>query len=315
MEDPGPEAAKRPRLEHYGDSQPVQRINEQQPEPPLLLPMHNYPGSHALRPPSAYSRPLPPSPYNPGHDPRVLHEHPAPPPQGGYEAHRPGYTTPGRDRPPPPDTNPLHGIPGTSAQSPERPLGAALRPTSTAFEAAAQHYGHPPGHEGVEPPPSYPAPEHLNGMYHALPVHQGHVDPAHAPPPPPHPPPSHPPSHPHSHPPASAYGEPHIQHGPPYSAGGPFSAPPAAVPWINNRQYAPPPKKATRAQQVRKCRMNESLQLLIYFRPARCAVIGRHDVTKSDPRVDIARKMERCAYTRRCRHQSMFSTHGTCHLV
>ena len=238
MEDPGPEVVKRQRLDHYGDGPPVQRMHEQPPpEPPIPMAMHNYPSSQPLRPPSAYNRPPPPSPYDAAHDPRAMHEHP---PQASYDPHRPGYITPNRDRPPPAETNPLHGIRVSSTQSPERPPGVALRPISTAFEHGAPQYGHPSGHEGAEPPQSYPPPpEGPNGVYHGLPLHQGRLEPAHGPP---HPPPQ-------AQPPVSGYSEPTVQHGPPYSAG-PFPAPHGAVPWVSSRQYPPPPKKGTRAQQV-----------------------------------------------------------------
>ena len=231
MEDTGPEAIKRPkRLE----SLPIDshRMHQQRSEPPLPLPLHNHPGGQALRPPSAYSQPPPPSPYDAPPDSQAPHEHP---PSGSYGAHYPGYTAPRRDHRPPgleaQSSLSRHGHPTPTRSPDEMQHGTAPRPLVTKFESEPQHYPISQPHEHVDPGSAYVRHE-SNGMYHAMPLNSPLRDHSQVPP---------------AQGTVPVYGEAHRQYSP-HSAG-PFSGTPGGAPWVNRQ--LPPPRKNTRAQQVR----------------------------------------------------------------
>ena len=208
----------------------MHRSHQQHPESPL--PLHTYQGQ-PLRPPSAYSQPLPPSPYE-----SAAHEHrnlPEPPPHPYTHPHS-GYSTPIRDSRPyqPEPAYSRHGSVSAPRRSPEEggPL-TALRPLNTASANEGQHYSHHSHPESTGHPSglsaSYgPHEVYSNGTAHGLPMSTAH-DPAHRPPPLGH---------------LAGYSESPVGTGPsPYSAG-PYGAPPD---WAMRAQVQ---RKNTRAQQV-----------------------------------------------------------------
>ncbi|MCJ1295581.1 hypothetical protein MMC34_007144 [Xylographa carneopallida] len=175
MEEIGPEASKRPRLDSFGGAAPMHRVHQQHTESPL--PLHNY-QTHALRPPSAYNQPLPPSPYDAAHDHRNL---PDLPPHG-YPHPQSGYSTPVQNTRPfqPESTYSRHGSVSAPTRSPdEGPPLTALRPLNTASANEGQHYPpHPvseaPGHLGGQPITYGPPDGYMNGTAHGLPMSTPH---------------------------------------------------------------------------------------------------------------------------------------------
>ncbi|MCJ1281742.1 hypothetical protein MMC26_001065 [Xylographa opegraphella] len=230
MEEIGPEASKRPRLDSFGGAAPMHRVHQQHTESPL--PLHSY-QTHALRPPSAYNQPLPPSPYDAAHDHRNL---PDIPPHG-YPHPQSGYDTPVQNARPfqPESTYSKHGSVSAPTRSPdEGPPVTALRPLNTASANDGQHYPpHPvseaPSHLGGQPITYAPPDGYMNGgPAHGLPMSTPH-DPSQRPP---------------LAGPFANYPEPPIgQGGPLYSAGvyGPSQD------WMRQQQG---PRKNTRALQA-----------------------------------------------------------------
>lgn len=247
---------------------------------PENLAPHDYTGPPNPRNPPAYSHsPIPPSPYSTSHQggppppahptqheqqqqeqqqQQQQHHHQHQPPQQQQQQHHQqqqpqqhpvqydprngGYGPPIQERPPPADTNPLHGIGNPSAtHSPEaRPI-PTLRPLETSF-ADAQPYpqntnqGTPPGYSSQIPPPPPPPPPlpPSNGtIYHPQPMpilpHYEHGQP----------------QTPHG----PSYAD---VHGPPYSAG-PYG-PHGPIPWRGPYPHQQAPqtiqKKGSRAIQV-----------------------------------------------------------------
>ncbi|MCJ1413767.1 hypothetical protein MMC32_000091 [Xylographa parallela] len=182
MEEIGPEASKRPRLDSFGGAAPMHRVHQQHTESPL--PLHNY-QTHALRPPSAYNQPLPPSPYDAAHDHRNLPELPP----HGYPHPQSGYNTPVQNTRPfqPESTYSRHGSVSAPTRSPDEGLPVtALRPLNTASANEGQHYPpHPgseaPSHLGGHPIAYGPPDGYMNGTTHALPMSMPH-DPSQRPP-------------------------------------------------------------------------------------------------------------------------------------
>lgn len=178
----------------------MHRLHQQHPESPL--PLHSYPSQSALRPPSAYSQPIPPSPYEPGgHERRNLPEPPPPPPpqqapqqppqhapQHAYPPPHSGYSTPIRDSRPyqTEATYSRHGSGSAPRRSPDEGAPpSVLRPLNTASANEGQHYPphphpEPLGH-AAGPPAGYAVHEGTqNGVAHGLPMHTLH-DPGHRP--------------------------------------------------------------------------------------------------------------------------------------
>ncbi|MCJ1383288.1 hypothetical protein MMC17_006401 [Xylographa soralifera] len=249
MEEIGPEASKRPRLDSFGGAAPMQGVHQQHTESPL--PLHNY-QTHALRPPSAYNQPLPPSPYDAAHDHRNLPEHL---PQG-YPHPQSGYTTPVQNTRPfqPESTYSRHGSVSAPTHSPDDgPPLTALRPLNTASANKGQHYpSHPvseaPSHLGGHPIAYGPPEGYMNGTAHGLPMSTPH-DPSQRPPLPGQ---------------FASYAESPVgPGGPPYSAGiyGPSQE------WMRQQQG---PRKNTRALQAcdtcrsRKARCDEGKPICAY---------------------------------------------------
>ncbi|MCJ1405752.1 hypothetical protein MMC11_008982 [Xylographa trunciseda] len=182
MEEIGPEASKRPRLDSFGGAAPMHRMHQQHTESPL--PLHNY-QTHALRPPSAYNQPLPPSPYDAAHDHRNVPELPP----HGYPHPQSGYNTPVQNTRPfqPEPTYSRHGSVSAPTRSPdEGPPLTALRPLNTATANEGQHYpSHPvseaPNHLGGHPVAYGPPDGYVNGTAHGLPMSTPH-DPSQRPP-------------------------------------------------------------------------------------------------------------------------------------
>ena len=213
----------------------MHRVHQQHTESPL--PLHNY-QTHALRPPSAYNQPLPPSPYDAAHDhrnPPELPPHAYPPPQSGYN-------TPVQNTRPfqPESSYSRHGSVSAPTRSPdEGPPLTALRPLNTASANEGQHYPpHPvsgaPSHLGGHPIAYVPPDGYMNGTAHGVPMSTPH-DPSQRPPLPGQ---------------YATYAESPIGPGggPPYSAG-PYGP---SQEWMRQQQG---PRKNTRALQVgrRRC--------------------------------------------------------------
>ena len=254
MEDSGPEAIKRQRLDSFGGNSSSHRIHHQQhPESPLI-PLHNsYQGSNAqvLRPPSGYHQPLPRSPYDPPHPPHDIQGLPENQPQGGYAHPHSGFATPNRDpRAILPETGPgvvrPSSLPAPTRSPDEIQSMGPARPPNSGLEHEGQHYQPPQNPEQVDPASAGGFSVHegssggmfMSGSAHGLPMAAPHHDHAQGPPPTP----------------IAGYGEPPIgqpQHGLPYNLG-PFSAPPSTQPWNVRGPLAPPIRKNTRAQQVSK---------------------------------------------------------------
>ena len=242
MEELGPEASKRPRLDAFGGVPSAHRMHQQHSESPL--PLHSYQGTQALRPPSAYSQPLPPSPYDPVGEQRNPSEPVVPPPpsqqQHNYSLPHSGYNTPGRDvaRPYQPDLSySRQGSFSAPTRSPdEGQPSSALRPINTVSANEGQHYQPLPHPEAVGHPGGYiPHEGYPNGQPHGLPM-SSHLDPSQRPPPPA-------PSL------TGAYSESPASNGPlPYGVS-PYGGPPPDSPWGKGMPMGA--RKSTRAQQVR----------------------------------------------------------------
>ena len=256
MEDSGSEAIKRQRLESFSIKPNSHRMNQQHPSPPLPPPLHSHPGGQALPPPSAYRQSLPPSPYPPSpydapSESRALPEHPPP---AGYGSNYSSYGAPHREHRPPglesQSSFSRHTGQPTPTRSPdEMQHGTAPRPLVTKFDPEQQHYPASHPRDSIDSGPVYtPHESQANGLYHqgvpmASPIHdhgQGAAPQATA----------------------SSYAEQPIQHRQhsPFSAG-PFSGAPGATPWANRQ--LPPPRKNTRAQQVRILEAISTVYLLM----------------------------------------------------
>ena len=235
MEEIGPDAPKRPRLDSFGGASSAHRMHQQHSESPL--PLHGYQGQQALRPPSAYSQPLPPSPYDPVGEQRSLPE----PPQHSYSHPPSGYNTPGRDPrqyQPDPSYSRQGSIPAPTRSPDEALQSTGLRPINTASANEGQHFqslGHPDAIGPIAPPTGYvPHEGYPNGIPHGLPM-SSHLDPSQRPPPPP-------PILP------GTYTDSPVGSGPGGFGVGPYGGPPPDSPWGRNMQMGA--RKSARAQQV-----------------------------------------------------------------
>ena len=289
MEDIGPEASKRPRLDSFGGAPPMHRMHQQHSESPL--PLHTYQGQ-ALRPPSAYSQPLPPSPYDPTHDHRNLPEGPP----HAYPSQHSGYNTPVQtSRPYQPDAvYSRQGSHSAPTRSPDegQPI-TGLRPINTASGNDGQHYAqhpHPdPSNHPAGPPIAYGASEgYVNGNTHGLPMATPH-DPSHRPPPVQQ---------------YAGYSESPLGNAPgPYSAG----YGPAPQDW---RSIQHGQRKNTRALQVRSeppsmCSLASTDPVSpASFRHVIPAVLERPNATKANRSVAIVGTTTSSAGTRKLHHQS-----------
>ena len=259
MEDSGPEASKRQRL----DSMNVLRVHSQHSlhsgSPPNDA-LHSYPvPQQPLAPPNAYTDPIPPSPYQTGPEPRHLSEHPVP--GNAYLSHS-GYSTPVREAHPPlPERAPSYSRNGHAATAAEvnHAVGSAQFDAVTAAAAAGAHVYPPTSARDADPSIAPygshdPAP---NGMYHGLSMSSHHD--TQSPPPAATTQYAEMPAHrPFGHP---------APGGPPYSAGT-YSAP---APWANPQ-----------AVGVRK--PSRALQVLPFFSPPLHGRLSPRKVLTSVPR-------------------------------
>ena len=259
MEESGPEAIKRQRLDTFTANQSSHRIlHQQHPESPLVPLHNNYQGPNVLRPPSGYHQPIPKSPYDAAHDGPPMTDNQPP---SGYPHPHSGYNTPNRDirttMPEPGSAVPRHGSLPVPTRSPDEAQAQHMgnvQPLNQALDQERQHYQQPHGSEPIDPSSAGGYAVHegpTNGVYmgptpHGLPMPHHHHDPNHAPP----------------HP-MAGYGEGPAGHPQqqvlPYNPG-PFSAGAGGAPW-NMRGQLPPPqqqRKNTRATQVSTSRFPPS---------------------------------------------------------